>query len=341
MHEIVCTFGGQIIRGGAMQPYDVITTGRVSVDLYPHQIRVPLAEVETFGKYLGGTATNVAVQAARLGSRAAVVTKVGDDGFGPFVREALRRFGVDARWVGTDPDLHTPIVFCEVHPPDDFPLLFYRAPKAPDMNLWPDDFDHDAVRNATLFWITGSGLSDEPSRGTLLELLEERAGAGADGRPAMTVLDLDYRPMFWASAEEAGRWMREALPHVTIAVGNESEVEVAIGERDARKAAATLLELGLELAVVKRGPEGVLAATPTAVIAVPPVRLAVVNGLGAGDAFGGTLAHALVHGWELDTALELANAAGALAASRLACADDFGTLEEIESVVSRSPRHAA
>ncbi|HLY48641.1 MAG TPA: 5-dehydro-2-deoxygluconokinase [Solirubrobacteraceae bacterium] len=324
-----------------MQPYDVITTGRVGVDLYPQQIGVPLAEVETFAKYLGGTATNVAVQAARLGSRAAVVTKVGDDGFGPFVRDALRRFGVDDRWVGTDPELHTPIVFCEVHPPDDFPLLFYRAPKAPDMNLRPEDFDRDAVRQASLFWITGTGLSDEPSRSTLLELLIERGQSGSAGTAPMTVLDLDYRPMFWSSADEASRWMRKALAHVTIAVGNETEVEVAIGERDPHEAAARLLDLGLELAVVKRGPEGVLAATASSVIEVPPVRLKVLNGLGAGDAFGGTLAHALVRGWELEPALELANAAGALAASRLACADDFGTLEEIEAVLDRSPRHAA
>src|SRR6202007_3032438 len=146
-------------------------------------------------------------------------------------------------------------------------------PKAPDMNLSPEDFDHDAVRQAALFWITGSGLSEEPSRSTLLELLQERACAGSAGRKPMTVLDLDYRPMFWSSAKEASRWMREALSHVTIAVGNETEVEVAIGEQDARKAAVKLLELGLELAVVKRGSEGVLAATPNSVIEVPPVRL--------------------------------------------------------------------
>lgn len=324
-----------------MRPYDVITTGRVGVDLYPQQIGVPLAEVETFAKYLGGTATNVAVQAARLGSRAAVVTKVGDDGFGPFVREALRRFGVDARWVGTDHELRTPIVFCEVHPPDDFPLLFYRQPKAPDMNLVPEDFDHDAVRQASLFWITATGLSDEPCRSTLLELLHERLAPGS-GRPRpMTVLDLDYRPTFWSSAEEASRWMREALSYVTIAVGNETEAEVATGERDAATAAARLLEVGVEVAIVKRGAQGVLAATRSSVIEVPPVRLKVLNGLGAGDAFGGALAHALVRGWRLDAAVELANAAGALAASRLACADDFGTQEEIESVMNASPRHAA
>ena len=124
-----------------MTELEIITMGRVSVDLYPEQIGVPLAEVKTFAKSLGGSATNVAVAAARLGHRSSVITKVGDDGFGPYVRAALEGFGVDARWVGTDPDLRTPIVFCEVHPPDNFPLLFYREPKAPDMNLAPEDLD--------------------------------------------------------------------------------------------------------------------------------------------------------------------------------------------------------
>ncbi|HLH64804.1 MAG TPA: 5-dehydro-2-deoxygluconokinase [Solirubrobacteraceae bacterium] len=319
-----------------MQPYDVITTGRVGVDLYPQQSGVPLAEVATFAKYLGGTATNVAVQAARLGSRAAVVTKVGDDPFGPFVRAALERFGVDARWVGTDPRLRTPIVFCEVHPPDHFPLLFYREPRAPDMNLVAEDFDHAAVSDAALFWMTGTGLSDEPSRSTLLEVLAERDAAARGRGGSHTVIDLDYRPMFWASAAEATKHLQQALEHVTVAVGNEDEVEVAVGERDPRRAAAALLERGVELAIVKRGPEGVLAATSERIVEVPPIRLPVVNGLGAGDAFGGTLAHGLVHGWDLERTLELANAAGALAASRLACADDFGTLEEIEQVMAHA-----
>jgi 5-dehydro-2-deoxygluconokinase len=318
-----------------VRPFELITTGRVGVDLYPQQIGVSLADVQTFAKSLGGSPTNVAVQAARLGTRAAVVTKVGDDPFGPFVRAALGRFDVDARWVGTDPTLRTPIVFCEVHPPDHFPLLFYREPKAPDMNLTLADFDRDEVRRAGLFWITGTGLSDEPSRGTLLELIEDRTTVGSSATRPATVLDLDYRPMFWSSPEQAGDWLRRALEYVTVAVGNQDEVEVAVGERDPLKASAALLELGVELAIVKRGGNGVLARTRSRVIELEPIRLTVVNGLGAGDAFGGALAHALVHGWELERALELANAAGALAASRLACADDFGTPPELEALIAR------
>src|SRR5919202_4126522 len=173
-------------------PFDLITMGRVGVDLYPEQLGVGLADVRTFAKYLGGSATNVAVAASRLGDRAAVITKVGDDPFGPYVREALEGFGVDARWVGTHPTLRTPVVFCEIFPPDDFPLLFYREPTAPDMTIETGELDLEAIRAARVFWTTGTGLSAEPSRTATLHALRARADAGAGARTdAITVHDLD------------------------------------------------------------------------------------------------------------------------------------------------------
>jgi 5-dehydro-2-deoxygluconokinase len=304
---------------------DVITMGRVGVDLYPEQIGVPLADVRTFAKSLGGSATNVAVAAARLGARSAVITKVGDDPFGPYVRQALEGFGVDARWVGTHPTLRTPVVFCEIHPPDHFPLLFYREPTAPDMTLTADELDLAAIRAARVFWTTGTGLSAEPSRTATLTALEAR-------RAGITIHDLDHRPMFWASESEAGRWAREALKSATVAIGNRDEVAVAVGTRDPREASAALLDLGVQIAIVKRGPEGVLARTRTQLIELEPVEVEVVNGLGAGDAFGGALAYGLLHGWELERTLRLANAAGAYVAARLACADAMPALEDIEEV---------
>jgi len=294
---------------------DLITMGRVGVDLYPEQIGVHLPDVRTFAKSLGGTATNVAVAAARLGARSAVITKVGDDPFGTYVRRALEGFGVDARHVSTHPTLRTPVVFCEIFPPDDFPLLFYRAPKAPDMELDAGDLDLDAIRAARIFWVTVTGLSDEPSRSATLRALEAR------GRAGVTVLDLDYRPMFWASREEARRWVQEALTHVTVAVGNQDECDTAVGVREPRAAAEALRERGVELAIVKQGPKGVLALDGDGAVEVPPVPVEVVNGLGAGDAFGGALCHGLLAGWELERAMRFCNAAGALVASRLACAD--------------------
>jgi 5-dehydro-2-deoxygluconokinase len=309
--------------------FDVITIGRVSVDLYPDQVGVALEDVRTFQKSLGGSATNVAVAAARLGARSAVITKVGDDAFGNYVRQALDGFGVDRRWVGTDSELRTPIVFCEIHPPDDFPLLFYREPKAPDMNIGRADLDLDTIRAARLLWTTGTGLSQEPSRAATLLALESRREAASP----ITVHDLDHRAVFWPDDREAGRWARAAVRLATVAVGNESEVEMAVGTRDPHEASAALLELGVELAIVKRGPDGVLARTRDELIELEPVRLEVLNGLGAGDAFGGALAWALVEGWNAGRALRLANAAGALVASRLACADDMPTLEELKELV--------
>jgi 5-dehydro-2-deoxygluconokinase len=307
--------------------FDLITMGRVSVDLYPEQIGVHLAEVRTFAKSLGGSATNVSVAAARLGVRAAVITKVGDDPFGPYVRDALRGFDVDARWVGTHPTLRTPIVFCEIFPPDDFPLLFYREPKAPDMTLAVDELDLDAIRAARVFWTTGTGLSAEPSRAATLAALEAR-----DGGDGITVHDLDHRPQFWPDETAAGRWARAALSHATVAVGNRDEVEVAVGTRDPHEASAALLDLGVQVAIVKQGPAGVLVRTAGGVVEVPPVEVEVVNGLGAGDAFGGALVYGLLQGWEPARAVRLANAAGAYVASKLACADDMPTLDQLAEV---------
>jgi 5-dehydro-2-deoxygluconokinase len=306
---------------------EVLTVGRVSVDLYPEQIGVPLADVRTFRKLLGGSPTNVAVAAARLGRRAAVVTKVGDDPFGDYVRRALAGFGVDASFVGTHPSLRTPLAFCEIFPPDRFPLLFYREPKAPDLELEAGDLG-DAASQAALLWTTGTGLSDEPSRSTTLSALQSR------GRRPVVVHDLDYRAVFWPSPEEAARWNREALAHATVVVGNTEEVAVTLGdELEAEQAAQALLELGPDLAVVKRGGNGVLGATREQTVVVPAVEIEVVNGLGAGDGFGGGLCHGLLAGWPLERTLRFANAAGALVASRLGCADDMPTADEVEELL--------
>jgi 5-dehydro-2-deoxygluconokinase len=303
--------------------HDLITMGRVGVDLYPEQIGVSLADVQTFAKSLGGSATNVAVAAARLGRRAAVITKVGDDPFGPYIRGALREFGVDDRFVGTHPTLRTPVVFCEIHPPDHFPLLFYREPTAPDMTISEDELDLDAIRAARVFWTTGTGLSAEPSRSATLAALEARDGG-------ITVHDLDHRPMFWSDESEASHWARAALRHATVAVGNRDEVAVAVRTRDPYAASAALLDLGVEIAIVKRGPEGVLARTRDELVEVPPVPVDVVCGLGAGDAFGGALVHGLLSEWPLERTIRLANAAGAYVAGQLACADAMPTLQDIE-----------
>lgn len=317
--------------------YDLITMGRIGVDLYPLQAGVPLARVDTFGKFLGGSAANVAVAAARLGHRTAVVTRTGADPFGEYLHQELRAFGVDDRWVTPVPGLPTPVTFCEVFPPDDFPLYFYRQPKAPDLELYGEELDLGEIRAARVFWMTGTGLCAEPSRTATLTALAARAAAPEQPRatpqgPRATVFDLDWRPMFWS--DDPKPHYLGALRHTTVAVGNIDEVEIATGEREPRAAAEALLALGPELAVVKQGPGGVLAVHRDGRTAeVPPVPVEVVNGLGAGDAFGGALCHGLLAGWELERTMRYANAAGAIVASRLACSSAMPYPSEVEAAL--------
>ena len=309
--------------------FDLITMGRVSVDVYPDQVGTPLEDVESFGKYLGGSPTNVAVAAARYGRSAAVITRTGEDPFGRFVHKALRGYGVDDRYVTAVPGLPTPLAFCEIFPPDDFPLYFYRYPKAPDLEIRPDELDLDAIRAARIVWATVTGLSQEPSREATLTALGEH--------PGQTVIDLDYRPMLWEDPSEAPHWAGLALERATVAVGNLEECEVAVGEREPHAAARAILARGPELAIVKMGPEGVLAATADEVVEVPPVKVDVVNGLGAGDAFGGAVCHGLLAGWGLRRLIEFAGAAGAIVASRIACSDAMPTQDEVDELL-KEPR---
>jgi 5-dehydro-2-deoxygluconokinase len=309
---------------------EVLTMGRIGVDLYPQQIGVSLREVRTFAKFLGGSPTNVAVAAARYGRRSAVISRTGADPFGEFIHDALRGFGVDDRFVSPVAGLPTPVTFCEIFPPDDFPLYFYRFPKAPDLEIAEAELDLDAIRSAEIFWVTGTGLCQSPSREATLAALRARNKAG------ITVLDLDYRPMFWESREQAREWISQALPYVTVAVGNLDECETAVGVREPHAAAQALHDAGVELAVVKQGPLGVLASSGKEEVQVPPVPIEVVNGLGAGDAFGGALCHGLLAGWDLETMMRFCNAAGAIVTTRLACADAMPTESEVRELLGEA-----
>ncbi len=310
----------------ATQPLDALVFGRSGVDIYPLQVGVGLEDVTSFGKFLGGTAANVSVATARLGHSVALISGVGDDPFGRFVSRELARLGVDNTLLVTDTAHATPVTFCEMFPPDDFPLYFYRRPTAPDLQVRPEDIDIDAVRDAHLYWSTVTGLSEEPSRKAHFT-----AWAARERRP-LTVLDLDWRPTFWDSAEEAGEHVRLALTHVTVAVGSREECEVAVGETDPIRAADALLDLGIELAIVKQGPKGVLGRTRHQTVTVPPIPVEVVNGLGAGDGFGGSLCHGLLSGWPLEKTLRYANAGGAIVASRLECSTAMPTADEVANL---------
>jgi 5-dehydro-2-deoxygluconokinase len=316
---------GDVVGDGDLE---LLTVGRISVDLYAEQLGVSMREVRSFRKSVGGTATNVAVATARLGHRASVFTRVGDDPMGDYVRWALSEtFGVDTRYVGTHPTLRTPLAFATMEDPAEPSLLFYREPQAPDMTIESGDVERDVVANVPILWFPTSCLSAEPSRSTIHHLLAWRE------RRTHTVLDLDWRPQFWASPADATRELDVVLPHVTLAIGNRDECEVAVGERDPERAADALLARGLSAAIVKMGGDGVLVATADGVREqIAPYPVEVVCGLGAGDAFGGALCHGLLSGWDLPTCARAGNAAGAIVAGRLMCADDMPYRGEIDAL---------
>lgn len=309
---------------------DVLTMGRIGVDIYPLEHGVGLEDVTSFAKFLGGSPANVAVAAARLRRTAAIVTAVGGDPFGRFCRSELVRLGVFDDHVKVVPELSTAVAFCEIFPPDNFPLYFYRM-AAPDLELCPDDLPREAIERAKVFWITVTGLCREPSRSAHLAALRRRQCA------EYTVIDLDFRQQFWESPEAARREIDQAMPLVDISVGNVAECEVAFGETDPEKAALAMLDRGVDLAIVKRGPHGVLAMTADEVFEVEGTTVDVVNGLGAGDAFGGALCHGLVKGWPLLETLTAASAAGALVATRLQCSTAMPSEPELLAAIRAHP----
>ncbi|GAA2740137.1 5-dehydro-2-deoxygluconokinase [Terrabacter aerolatus] len=320
-----------------MTVHDLVAMGRVGVDLYPLQHGVTLDEVRTFEKFLGGTAADVTVAAVRHGRRAALVSATADDAFGRFVHRELLQLGVDDAYVQTITDgPPTPVTFCEMFPPDRFPRWFYRYPTAPDLLITPESLPLQAIREAKAYWSSLTGLSREPSRAAHLAALEER------GRRPLTVLDLDYQETFWRDRgrssddprDRARVQAAEALRRATVAVGNLDECELVTGESDPRRAARALLGAGVDLAVVTLGARGVVALTADEEVGVDGFPVTVVNGLGAGDAFGGALVHALLAGWDLERTLHFATVAGALVAGRLECSTAMPTTAEVQALLS-------
>jgi 5-dehydro-2-deoxygluconokinase len=296
-----------------MADLDVLTVGRISIDLYCGQLGAGWREAESFAKAIGGSPTNVAIAAARLGRRAALYTKVGTDPFGDVAVAELRDFGVDTAYVGVEPDGMTPLAFAVLDPPEDPQLHFRRQAPVPDFQLRAGEVPAPVIAGVGVLWISGGALAQQPSRATVQEMLHAR------GRRSHTVLDLDYRPSFWRDREEASQVIGAAVHHATIAVGNREECAVAVGTSEPRQAAARLLERGVELAIVKLGGDGVLLADRHGERTVAPAPIEVLCGLGAGDAFGGALCHGLLSGWPAARAVAFANAAGGIVASRLLC----------------------
>jgi 5-dehydro-2-deoxygluconokinase len=322
-----------------MTDLELLTVGRISIDLYCGQLGAGWHEAQTFAKAVGGSPTNVAIAAARLGRRAALYTKVGADPFGDVAVQELRDFGVDTTFVGVEREGVTPLAFAVLDPPEDPRLHFRRQPPVPDFQLRSGEVPASVVGEVGVLWISGGALAKEPCRSTVQEMLVTR------GRAAHTVLDLDYRPTFWRDREEASAIIGAAVDHATIAVGNREECAVAVGTQDPREAAARLLGRGVELAIVKLGGDGVLLADANGERTVAPAPIDVLCGLGAGDAFGGALCHGLLSGWPAERAVAFANAAGGIVASRLLCSAampyEAEVLELVEAMPASRMTHAA
>jgi 5-dehydro-2-deoxygluconokinase len=309
----------------------VLTIGRVSVDLYGKEVGVGLDGKQSFAKAVGGSPTNVAIGIARYGHHAAVATGVGDDSLGTFVINELQNFGVSTEFVIRVPGVRTPLVIAGTEDPDAPEFVFYRDAHAPDTQI-----DHIPAKVGTeveLLWYTGSNFAQEPLRSTLIKLLATR------GRKRHTVFDLDYRPSFWSSPEQAHEAIRSGLANATVALGNLAECRVATGlpyDATPNQLADALLSAGVELAIIKGGSQGVLVADATDREFVPAIRVETVCGLGAGDAFGAGVVHGLLSGWNSRDTVIFANAAGAIVASRLLCSDAMPTQAEVLDLLKRN-----
>lgn len=329
------------LRAPERRDLDLVCLGRAAVDLYGEQLGATLESVQSFAKSLGGCAANIAVGASRQGLEVAMLTRVGDEQMGRFVRETLVAEGVDVSRVRTDPDRLTGLVFLSVRGKDDFPLLFYRENCA-DMALSPEDFDADFIARARALLLTGTHFSTPG-----VEVASWAALRHARARGTKVVLDVDFRPVLWGlTGHEHGadrfvasarvtRVFHDVISECDLVVGTEDEIRLVGGSPDLEEALDAVRELVKGTLVLKRGAEGcVVFSTPgrgfEGGIECPPTPVEVYNVLGAGDAFMA----GFLRGWLEDRPLSecgrLGNAAGALVVGRHACAPAMPTREELD-----------
>ncbi len=309
--------------------YDVLTIGRSCIDLYAHQIGVPLSEVKTFDAYVGGCPANISVGTRRLGLRSALVTAVGDDEVGDFVLAFLRREGVETQFIVRKPGRRTMAAIVSIQPPETFRVTHYRDNCA-DRSLDLDDVGAAPVDRTRVVVVTGTGLGYEPSRAATISAAERARASGA-----RVVADIDYRSGEWTSAAHFGEHMRALLRSAHVAVGTDEEVRAATGETDSRAAAHRLVCLGLDALILKRGRDGaIIFRRDDDAVSVPSFPIEVVNVLGAGDAFASGFLYGWLQGWTLERAVRMGCATGAIVVTRHGCANFMPTLAEVEKFVT-------
>jgi 5-dehydro-2-deoxygluconokinase len=337
----------------SVRSLDVITMGRSSVDLYGQQIGARLEDVASFAKSVGGCPTNIAVGTARLGLRSALLTRVGNEQMGRFIREQLVREGVCIDGVAVDPDRLTALAILSVESDTSFPLLFYRENCA-DIALCEDDVDPDFISSARALVVTGTHFSKPAPDAAQRKAIRLMKAAG--GR---VVLDIDYRPNLWGLAghadgdnryiasEAVSRKMQSVLADCDLVVGTEEEVLIASGERELLAALKAIRGVSSATIVLKRGPMGCIVydgAIPDDLekgIVGKGFPIEVYNVLGAGDAFMSGFLRGWLGGEDTQTCATWANACGAFAVSRLLCAPEIPTFAELQFFLKNGSRHHA
>ena len=326
---------------------DVVCIGRAAVDLYGEQIGGRLEDMRSFAKYVGGSPTNTAIGGARLGLRTGVISRVGDEHNGRFVRETLQREGVDVTCLRTDPTRLTALVFLGIRDPDTFPLVFYRE-RCADMGLSVDDIDERYLARAKAVLISGTHLSHPDTRAACIRAMKLARQLGK-----RVVLDIDYRPVLWGltapglgeqrfvSSGRVTEQLQAVLPDCDLIVGTEEEIHIAGGSTDHRSALLGIRAVSAALIVMKRGPMGCVAfdgAIPSDLergLRGPGFPVEVFNVLGAGDAFMAGLLRGWVRDEPLPHALRYANACGAIVVSRHGCAPAMPTWAELQFFFER------
>lgn len=327
------------------RPFDLITIGRSSIDLYANEIGASFPEIKSFGAFVGGSPTNIAVGAGRLGLDTALVTAVGADPVGDFVLSFLEREGVSTAFIPRKKGRRTSAVLLGIQPPDRFPLVFYRDNCA-DIELSIDDVEAVPLDRARMLLVTGTGLSREPSRSATMAALERAHAAGVQ-----TLLDLDFRLDQWHDPRAYGIAVRSVLPWTDVAIGTEEEVKMAASAGEARiegsavsspevsgdldRAITRLLAAGLPTLALKRGARGSTVHTADGRrLEAGPFPVEVVNVLGAGDAYAAGFVYGLSKGWTLDRAARMGNAVGAILVTKQGCANFMPTEAEVLSFIA-------
>ena len=314
--------------------YDLITMGRATIDLYAQDIGVPFEKIKSFAAYVGGSPTNIAVGARRLGLDVALISGVGEDPVGDFVLAFLSEEQIDTEFITRKPTARTGAALLGIERPDLTPLVYYRD-NAADIQLTIDDVKAAPLAECKAFEFAGTNLSQEPSRSATLFAVELAKSAGAS-----VIMDLDLRADQWGDVRAFGLMVRSVLPLVDIAIGTEEEIKAVVMESaeqlsithsqvtdpeisgDLDTALLALLERGLDALVVKHGSKGSsVYLQDDEVIHAPGFSVEVYNVLGAGDAFASGLIYGRLKGWDWYRAARMGNACGAIIVTRHGCAN--------------------